>query len=133
MSLKIQGMAPLLQVFDMPESLGFYRDKLGFEVVQTSGQGDNSGWAMLKLNDAVIMLNTMYEDQDRPAVPDPVRKNNHSDTALYFRCPDVNAAYDYLLSKGIQVEKPYKTGYGFYAIDLTDPDGYYLCLQWPDK
>jgi uncharacterized glyoxalase superfamily protein PhnB len=131
MSLYIEGMAPLIQVFDMPSSLAFYRDKLGFEVIQTSGQGDHSGWVMLKFNDVILMLNTMFEDDDRPALPDPVRTSNHNDTALYFRCPDVDAAYNYFLSKGLEVKKPYKTGYHFMAIDLTDPDGYHLCFQWP--
>jgi catechol 2,3-dioxygenase-like lactoylglutathione lyase family enzyme len=124
-------MAPLIQVFDMPTSLAFYRDKLGFEVMQTSGQGDQSGWVMLKLNDAVLMLNTMYEGDYRPTNPDPVRGNNHSDTALYFGCPDVNDAYDYFLSKGLEVKKPYITGYGYKEVDLIDPDGYHLCFHWP--
>jgi glyoxylase I family protein len=35
---QIQGLAPLLQVFDMPVALKFYRDVLGFEVVQASGE-----------------------------------------------------------------------------------------------
>jgi len=29
MAIEIRGMAPLLQVFDMPTSIGFYRDMLG--------------------------------------------------------------------------------------------------------
>ena len=33
MPIKVEGGAPLLQVFDMPTSLAFYRDKLGFEVL----------------------------------------------------------------------------------------------------
>jgi len=119
MSLNVQGMTPLIQVFDMPSSLAFYRDKLGFEVMQTSGQGDQSGWVMLKLNDAALMLNTMYEDPDRPLAPDLTRKSNH------------NAAYNYFLSNDIEVGKPYLTGYGFNAIDITDPDGYNLCFYWP--
>jgi catechol 2,3-dioxygenase-like lactoylglutathione lyase family enzyme len=36
MTPDIRGVAPLLQVFDMPTSVRFYRDKLGFEVVSTS-------------------------------------------------------------------------------------------------
>ena len=36
MGVEIRGMAPLLQVFDMPASIAFYRDVLGFEVVTTS-------------------------------------------------------------------------------------------------
>jgi len=35
MSVDIQGMIPLLQVFDMATSLKFYCDVLGFEIVQT--------------------------------------------------------------------------------------------------
>ena len=131
MTLKIQGMVPLIQVFDMPASLAFYRDKLGFEVIQTSGQGDRSGWVMLKLNDVMLMLNTQFEDEYRPADPDKVRMGYHDDTVFYFGCPDVNAAHNYFLSKAIAVEKPYVTDYGFNAIDITDPDGYHLCFQWP--
>ncbi len=67
MAINISGMAPLLQVFDMPASLGFYRDVLGFEVVQDSGNGDDSSWVWLRLNDADLMLNDQYEPG---AVPD---------------------------------------------------------------
>jgi hypothetical protein len=35
MAIEIQGMAPPLQVFDMPTSIKFYRDVLGFEVEST--------------------------------------------------------------------------------------------------
>ena len=36
MALDIHGIVPLLQVFDMPVSVHFYRDVLGFDLVQTS-------------------------------------------------------------------------------------------------
>jgi len=63
-------MAPLLQVFDMPISIAFYRDVLGFEVVATS-RPEQFGWALLRLNGVELMLNTAYEDDSRPAKPDP--------------------------------------------------------------
>lgn len=47
MSLIIKGMAPLLQVFDMPTSIRFYRDVLGFEVVSDAGGGDDTDWCLL--------------------------------------------------------------------------------------
>ena len=34
MAIVVKRMAPLLQVFDMPTALAFYRDALGFEVVE---------------------------------------------------------------------------------------------------
>jgi catechol 2,3-dioxygenase-like lactoylglutathione lyase family enzyme len=38
MPIKVEGCTPLIQVFDMPASLAFYRDKLGFEVIGDSGR-----------------------------------------------------------------------------------------------
>ncbi len=39
------------------------------------------------------MLNTAYEEDARPRAPDPARVAAHEDTAIYFSCPDVDAAY----------------------------------------
>ena len=36
MAIEVRGMAPLLQVFDMPLSIAFYRDVLGFEEALTA-------------------------------------------------------------------------------------------------
>lgn len=132
-ALHLQGMAPLLQVFDMPASLHFYRNVLGFDVVQSSGEGDDVDWVLLKLNETEIMLNTAYEKSMRPTVPDLSRKAAHSDTVLYFGCPDVDNAYAYLTRKGIEVKQPEVTGYGWKALNLVDPDGYHLCFHWPLK
>ena len=127
----IQGFAPLMQVFDMPLSLKFYRDILGFEVVQKSGPGDDVGWVMLRWKDIEVMLNTAYEKFERPMAPDAARIAAHEDTILYFGCPDVDILYTYLHGKGIDVSKPSITKYGWKALDLKDPDGYALCFHWP--
>ena len=36
MSLDARGLTPLLSVYDMPTSVRFYRDSLGFEVAMSS-------------------------------------------------------------------------------------------------
>ena len=36
MAIDVRGVCPLVQVYDMPTSVRFYRDTLGFEVVTTS-------------------------------------------------------------------------------------------------
>jgi catechol 2,3-dioxygenase-like lactoylglutathione lyase family enzyme len=128
---QIQGLAPLLQVFDMPVAIGFYRDVLGFDVVQASGEGDDVDWVLLKLNSIELMLNTAYEKPDRPPEPDELRITAHTDTSLYFGHPDIDKLYNFLLSKGMHLKKPQITGYGWKAIYLLDPDGYLLCFHWP--
>jgi uncharacterized glyoxalase superfamily protein PhnB len=73
MPLQVEGLAPLFQVFDMPASIHFYRDLLGFEVIDTSKplseHADDVTWAMLQLNDTIVMLNTAYEPECRPLSP----------------------------------------------------------------
>jgi catechol 2,3-dioxygenase-like lactoylglutathione lyase family enzyme len=120
----------LLQVFDMPRSIRFYRDLLGFEVVETSDPGYRFDWALLRLDDAEVMLNTAYEEHRRPAVPDPARMAAHADTILYFRCPDVDAAFEHLRKHGLDVKEPEVAPYGMKQLYVSDPDGYLLCFQW---
>lgn len=135
MALDIQGLAPLFQVFDMPTSIRFYRDLLGFELIQTSKplseQADDVNWAMLRLNGATLMLNTAYESEYRPPAPDPTRIAAHSDSSLYFGCPDVDKAYRQLHALGIDVKEPVIAPYGMKQLNMIDPDGYHLCFQWP--
>lgn len=89
MALDVRGIAPLLAVYDMPTSVRFYRDVLGFEVVSTSPKlcKDYFDWALLRLGNAELMRNTAYElDDDRPAEPDRARTAAHEDTGLFFGC-----------------------------------------------
>ena len=131
MGIDIRGLVPLLEVFDMPTSITFYREVLGFDVVATSAPGPKFDWALLSLNGVELMLNTAYEEPDRPPSPDPGRTAVHHDTSLYFSCPDVDATYDYLLLKGVRADAPQTAPYGMRQLYLSDPDGYKLCFQWP--
>ena len=129
--IRIEGMAPLLQVFDMPVSLKFYRDILGFKVIASSGAGDDVDWVLMKLNDVEFMLNTAYESAFRPLHPDADRISAHEDTTIYFGCPDTDALYSHLKDNGVNVNKPEITQYNWKALSLKDPDGYGLCFHWP--
>ena len=133
MGVEIQGMAPLLEIFDMPASLAFYRDILGFELLESGGPPDDIGWVLLQHSGVQLMLNTAYELPDRPPAPDPARVAVHKDTCIYFGCPDVDGAYHYLKSKGVSLEPPSIAPYGMRQLYLLDPDGYNLCFQWPVK
>ena len=131
MSITIDGMKPLIQVFNMRRSLAFYRDILGFEAVSDSGNGDDSSWVWLRLNGCDLMLNDQYEPDDVPNEPPVERARWHGDTCLYFGCPDTDAAYEYLRSKCIELDPPKVAPYGMKQLYLSDPDNYNLCFQCP--
>ena len=132
MTIDIRGMAPLLQVFDMPASIKFYCDVLSFEIVNTDGKPlPNCDWVQLKRKDVTLMLNTAYEGPHRPTKPVPNRVAAHRDVCLYFGCPDVDEAYRHLHAMGVEAQAPKVAPYGMKQLYLTDPDGYTLCFQWP--
>src|SRR5256885_17106795 len=103
MQIKMRGLCPLIQVFDMDNSLRFYCELLGFEIVEKAAGG---GWAWLRHGTAELMLNTAYDEGERPEKPDAVRCLAHQDTGLFIGCPDVAAANEFLRWKGADVSKP---------------------------
>ena len=136
MALTLLGLCPLIQVFDMPTSLAFYRDTLGLEIVQAAPPpeqvtGDDFGWVWLRGGDAHLMLNTAYDpDAVRPPAPDPARVAAHDDTALFIRSPDVDGVYEHLRARGMTVDPPTIAPYGMKQLYVKDPDGFTVCFQW---
>lgn len=132
MALDVSGIAILLWVYDMPTSIRFYRDTLGFELVSTSdvlGE-DYFHWAMLRIGKAQLMLNTIFESNEaRPSPPPRSESQPQRDAWLYCDCPDADAAYEELDSKGVEVQEPTVTYYGMKQVSLFDPDGYRICFQ----
>ena len=130
MNSEIKSMTPLLQVFDMPRALGFYRDILGFEVAADSGNGDESSGVWLRRDDINLMLNDQYEPGHVPDAPPAERVRWHDDVCIYFGCPDVDGAYEELKEKIAGLKPPKTAPYGMRQLNFKDPDGYSICFQW---
>ena len=133
---ELRSLCPLIQVFDMPASLAFYRDIVGMELVQGAPSpdqvtGDDFGWVWLRRDGADLMLNTAYDpDAERPVEPEPARVAAHDDTGLFIGCPDVDGMYRHLRGKGLDVEPPTIAPYGMKQLWVKDPDGFTVCFQW---
>jgi uncharacterized glyoxalase superfamily protein PhnB len=134
MAQELSGLIPLLGVFDMPESIGFYCGKLGFEIATASPEvdapeGRHVQWAWLRSGGAELMLNTAYDVGERPPARDAARWSGHSDAILYIGCRDVDLVYRDLRAKGLELEPPSTTHYGMKQLHVRDPDGFGLCFQ----
>ena len=130
----LTGLCPLIQVYDMFESIAFYTGVLGFSVHRQAPlfaePYPHINWVLLKRDEIELMLNTAYDAVDRPAVRDPARVAMHVDTTLYFGCPDVAATYATLRAQGVDVKGP-SVSHGMDQLSLVDPDGYSIVLHWP--
>jgi catechol 2,3-dioxygenase-like lactoylglutathione lyase family enzyme len=129
MTIRMTSGVPLLQVYDLPTSLAFYRDLLGFEVVTAAPPGPVTHWVLLRNGAVRLMLNTKYEfDYERPLEPD--RTSGRDDFILYVTCEDADAAYSELQARGwTDLEEPATASYGMRQVTVRDPDGFRLCLQ----
>ena len=136
MTLELTDLVPLIQVYDMPDAIRFYCDAIGFTIVSASKEidapeGRHFQWARLRLGQAELMLNTAYDAGERPPQRDTTRDGVHQDTTLFFGCPDVDGAFEFLKDKGWSPDPPIVAPYGMKQLFLKDPDGYALCLQAP--
>ena len=125
------GLTPLIGVFDMPGSLTFYRDVLGFAVVSASpevetAEGRFSHWMGLRFGGAEIMLNTQYDSNERP-VQEP--KKTVQGAVFYIGCSDIDHAYQELTAHGLEAEPPRTAPYGLKLFSAEDPDGYTIVFQ----
>lgn len=136
MTITARGMTPLLQVHGMPQSLAFYREALGFAIIDASAvvetpEGRFSHWVWLALGPAQLMLNTAYDEGRRPAARVEARQRWHGDTCLTFGVDDVDAVYGALRPRLPTLQPPADAPYGMRQLYLSDPDGYGLCFQTP--
>jgi glyoxylase I family protein len=125
------GLTPLIGVFDMLTSLAFYRDVLGFAVVSASpevetAEGRFSHWIWLRFGGAEIMLNTLYDSNERPTER-PEKKTK--DAVFYIGCSDVELAYQELTGRGLTSKPPHVAPYGLKLFSVEDPDGYTVVFQ----
>jgi glyoxylase I family protein len=129
MTLTLDGIAPLLHVFDMARSIAFYRDVLDFRVVASTPRGAvELNWCMLVQGDIAIMLRPSWPAGQRPAVePTPPARG----LTLFFGCDDVDVVHRVLGARGWPAAAPVTSDAGMRQLRVIDPDGFELCFQHP--
>ena len=129
--MAISTLTPNLMVDDMPATLAFYRDILGFEVADTAPPEGAPVWAQLRSGGASVMLQTRASLSEE--LPD-FREQPISATQTLFITVDDEMTHDALYQRahdaGAVIKQPYTTPYGAREFCLRDPEGYLLALAW---
>jgi uncharacterized glyoxalase superfamily protein PhnB len=133
---ELTGATPYIEVFDMNESVAFYRDRLGFEVVfatpeVVTKEGRFSHFVRVRRGRAELMLNTAYDSNERPPERSEPRWAGCRYVALYVDCDDIAALYAELSARGLETNPPAITGYGYLGFSASDPDGYGVNFHQP--
>jgi uncharacterized glyoxalase superfamily protein PhnB len=120
--MPIKQVIPLLRVPDVARSMEWYRTTLGF-VADPFPATPPHQFAILRQGSAEMMLRR----GPAPARPQP----GQYDWDVYLRIEnprmrDVFAAFQ---SRGIVTRRLERMFYGLAEFEITDPDGYVLCLS----
>ena len=116
----------MLHVADVKRSIAFY-ESLGFELIDTEGDGGSIGWARLHCEGGAIMLFLAEEEH-------PVEVSRIQAVPAYMYTEDLAGLRERLHAAGAKVSKinhpPYmRSG----EIRVEDPDGYVIFVgHWGD-
>lgn len=132
---------------DMPKSIAFYRDVLGFELEASWPDETNPMWANMVLDGQSVMVGANME---------PQKEHCHGDAAMfgwwkarhatfnksepgagvlcYLRVDDVDAYHASIKDRGAEpFLAPTTQFYGIRDFPVADPDGYQLMFYTPVK
>ena len=129
---EVGGVSPLFIVRNVPATLAFYRDKLGFEVTFEGPEPNDIFFGIVERGRAMIMFKAV----DVEPVPNYTRDIGHGiarwDAYIYVPDPDALAAE--FESRGVEFFQPLgNNSDDLRGFEIEDADGYILYFGRPNN
>lgn len=129
--VEIGGASPLFIVRDVPATLAFYRDKLGFEVTFEGPEPDDIFFGIVQRGRAMIMFKAI----DVEPVPNHTRNIGHGIARwdAYVYLPDPDALYEEFSSHDVEFVVPLgNNSDNLRGFEIKDLNGYILFFGRPN-
>jgi|SRR5262245_8390915 len=126
----ISGISPFFIVRDVPSSLAFYRDRLGFEITFQGPVPEDIFFGIVRRDGAQILL----KEVGVAPVPNCTRdiKQGIARWDAYVHVPDPDALAAEFASRNVELLTPLQdTEDGLRGFELKDADGYVLFFGRP--
>jgi uncharacterized glyoxalase superfamily protein PhnB len=118
MKAKLTGTSSILIVKDVTISAEYYRDKLGFTIIEL--QTKPNGFAMVKRNEFILMFVNAPPEKITPNWKIVDKTSN-----VYFWVDDAETLYKEFIDNGANIDYSlYNTPYGMKEFGISDPDEY---------
>ena len=128
---EIGGISPLFIVRNVPQTLAFYRDKLGFEVTFEGPEPDDIFFGMVQRGRAMLMFKAV----DVEPVPNYTRDIGQGIASwdAYVNVPDVDALAAEFAANGVEFFGPLRDNSdNLRGFEIEDTDGYILYFGRPN-
>jgi hypothetical protein len=122
---QISGIAPFFIVRNVPHTLAFYRDRLGFDITFEGPEPGDVFFGIAERGGAMLMFKAVGVEP----VPNRTRQVGHGVARwdAYVAVPDPDALASEYAARGVEFAEPIAdTDDGLRGFELTDLDGYVL-------
>ncbi len=127
---EISGIAPLLIVNNVPATLAFYRERLGFDITFQGPEPDDIFFGVVRRGAAMIMFKSVGVSPLPNCTRDVKKGIARWDAYLFVPDPDALAAE--FSSRNVEFSEPLTdTSDGLRGFELKDADGYVLFFGRP--
>ena len=129
---EIGGASPFFIVRNVPATLAFYRDQLGFEVTFQGPEPDDIFFGIVQRGRAMIMFKSVGVEP----LPNYTRdiKQGIARWDAYFYVPDPDALAAEFAARNVEFFEPVKNNDdGLRGFEIEDVDGYLLYFGRPNK
>ncbi len=126
----IRGISPCFIVGDVPATLAFYRDRLGFDVTFEGPEPDDIFFGIVCRDGAQLLFKAI----DMPAIPNRTRDIGHGIMVwdAFVIVPDPDALAAEYAERGVAFDLPLgDTHDGLRGFAVEDPNGYVLFFGRP--
>ena len=127
----ISSISPFFIVADVPATLSFYRDMLGFDVTFRGPTPEDEFFGIVRRDGAMIMFKALgVNSDDKEVVVEPVPNYNREPASswdAYLEVPDPDALAAEFASRGVAFSVPLSDNDdGLRGFVIKDLDGYGL-------
>lgn len=129
--VEIGAASPLFIVRNVPETLAFYRHKLGFDVTFEGPEPDDIFFGIVQRGRAMIM----FKDVGVDPVPNHTRDIGHGIARwdAYLHVPDPDAVAAEFASRGVEFFDPLRNNHDkLRGFEIQDVNGYILYFGRPE-
>ena len=129
---KIAGIAPFFLVKDVPATLAFYRDRLGFDIMFQGPEPDDIFFGIVQRSAAMIMFKAIGVEP----VPNHTRdvKQGIARWDAYLYVPDPDALAAEFSSRNVEFFAPLRNNSdNLRGFEIKDVDGYVLYFGRPNS
>jgi len=129
--MEFMDLMPNLMVKDVGKTIGFYKDVLGFDVLQTVPECAPFVFAIVNANN--VRISFQEEQSIKEEYPQLSAFPQGGCLTLYIHVTGINEFFEQVKSKAAIAKELHKTFYGSTDFAVQDCNGYILTFSQQDK